>query len=61
MLSALPGADSQLQANMRISMNVRITAVQLRQLNQVLAERVDADSAGCASAALDRHLATIKQ
>lgn len=59
MLSALPGAESQLQAHARISMNVGITAGQLRQLTQVLAERVDADSARRASEALDRHLATL--
>ncbi len=59
MLSALPGAESQLQAHMRISMNVGITAGQLRQLIQVLSSRVDADMARRASKALDRHLATL--
>ncbi|MEN1478576.1 carboxymuconolactone decarboxylase family protein, partial [Pseudomonas aeruginosa] len=59
MLSALPGADSQLQAHMRISMNVGITASQLRQLTQVLSSRVDADMARRANEALDRHLATL--
>ncbi len=58
MLSALPGADSQLQAHMRISMNVGLTAGQLRQLTQVLAARADADMARRASEALERHLAT---
>lgn len=58
MLSALPGADSQLQAHMRISMNVGLTTGQLRQLTQVLAARADADMARRASEALDRHLAT---
>lgn len=58
MLSALPGAEPQLQSHMRISMNVGLTAGQLRQLTQVLAERVDADPARRASEALDRHLAT---
>ena len=38
MLSALPGADSQLQAHMGISMNVGLTAGQLSQLTQVLAD-----------------------
>lgn len=60
MLSALPGADSQLQAHMRISMNVGLTAGQLRQLIQVLSARVAADMAARASAALDRHLATVR-
>ncbi len=59
MLSALPGVESQLQAHMRISMNVGITASQLRQLAPVLAERVNADTARRASQALDRHLATV--
>jgi hypothetical protein len=39
MLSALPGAESPLQSHMRISMNVGLTASQLRQLTQVLADR----------------------
>ncbi|MGO4329058.1 carboxymuconolactone decarboxylase family protein [Cupriavidus sp. 2TAF22] len=56
MLSALPGAESQLQAHMRISMNVGLTAGQLRQLTQVLADRVDAGTAGRAREALARHL-----
>lgn len=60
MLSALPGAEPQLQAHMRISMNVGLTAGQLRQLVQVLSSRADADMANRASGALDRHLATIK-
>ncbi|EMC2290407.1 carboxymuconolactone decarboxylase family protein [Salmonella enterica] len=59
MLSALPGAESQLQAHMRISMNVGITAGQLRQLTQVLSSRVNTDTARRASEALDRHLATL--
>jgi 4-carboxymuconolactone decarboxylase len=52
MLSALPGAESQLQAHMRISMNVGLTASQLRQLTQVLADRVDGDAARRAREAL---------
>lgn len=60
MLSALPGTDSQLQAHMRISMNVGLTAGQLRQLIQVLSSRADADMAGRATLALDSHLATVK-
>ncbi|TWG79058.1 hypothetical protein L602_000800001270 [Cupriavidus gilardii J11] len=42
---------------MRISMNVGLTAAQLRQLTQVLADRVDADSARRARAALEKQLA----
>jgi 4-carboxymuconolactone decarboxylase len=48
MLSALPGAESQ----MRISMNVGLTAQQMRQLTQVLADRVDAEHARRAREAL---------
>ena len=60
MLSALQGADSQLQAHMRISMNVGLTAHQLRQLIQVLSARVDTEMAARATSALDRHLATVQ-
>jgi alkylhydroperoxidase/carboxymuconolactone decarboxylase family protein YurZ len=59
MLSALSGAEPQLQAHMRIGMNVGLTAGQLRQLTQVLNERVDADMAQRAREALARHLATL--
>jgi alkylhydroperoxidase/carboxymuconolactone decarboxylase family protein YurZ len=58
MLSALPGAESQLQSHMRISMNVGLKAGQLRQLTQVLAERVGAEHARRAHEALERHLGT---
>lgn len=58
MLSALPGTESQLQSHIRISMNVGLTAGQLRQLTQALADRVDADHARRAREALERHLAT---
>ncbi len=58
MLSTLPGAESQLQSHMRISMNVGLTPSQLRQLTQVLADRVDADNARRAREALERQLAT---
>jgi 4-carboxymuconolactone decarboxylase len=59
MLSALPGAESQLQAHMRISMNVGLTVGQLRQLAQVLTDRVDLEHSGRAREALERHLATV--
>ncbi|WP_258234503.1 carboxymuconolactone decarboxylase family protein [Cupriavidus pinatubonensis] len=58
MLSSLPGAESQLQAHMRISMNVGLTEKQLRQVTEVLAERVSADNARRAREALDRQIAT---
>lgn len=57
MLSALAGAESQLQSHMRISMNVGITAAQLGQLAEVLAQRVDPDAARRAREALHRALA----
>lgn len=57
MLASLPGAESQLQSHMRISMNVGLTAAQLRQLTTVLADRVGSDAAQRARDALDRQLA----
>ncbi|GAA5233517.1 carboxymuconolactone decarboxylase family protein [Verticiella sediminum] len=58
MLSTLAGAESQLQSHMSMSMNTGLTASQLRQLAQVLADRVDAEHARRAREALERHLAT---
>ena len=58
MLSALPGADAQLQAHLGFSMNVGITPSQLRQLTDVLAERVAPEVGARARAALARQLAT---
>ncbi|MGJ7544113.1 carboxymuconolactone decarboxylase family protein [Variovorax sp. LT1R16] len=58
MLSALHGAESQVQSHMGIGMNAGITASQLNQLTQVLAEKVDADAARRAREALARQLAT---
>jgi alkylhydroperoxidase/carboxymuconolactone decarboxylase family protein YurZ len=57
MLAAMPGVEPQLQAHMRISMNVGISASQLRQLAQVLADRVGADAAQRARAGLGKQLA----
>jgi len=57
MLSALVGAESQLQAHMRISLNVGLTQSQLRRLAQVLDNRVGADNAQRARESLDRALA----
>ncbi|WP_254220308.1 carboxymuconolactone decarboxylase family protein [Burkholderia multivorans] len=56
MLAVLPGAEPQLQAHMRISMNTGITTSQLRQLGEVLAVRVDADAARRAREALERQI-----
>ncbi len=58
MLSALAGVESQLQSHIRISMNVGLSAQQLRQLGSVLADRVDAESAKRVRDALERHLAS---
>jgi alkylhydroperoxidase/carboxymuconolactone decarboxylase family protein YurZ len=53
MLAALGGVESQLQAHLRISMNIGLTTRQLRQLSEVLAERVGAEVARQADDALD--------
>ena len=58
MLAALTGVEPQLQVHIRISMNVGLSAQQMQQLGQLLADRVDADSARRAREALARHLAT---
>ncbi len=58
MLSALAGAESQLQSHMRISMNVGLTEAQLRQVAAVLQERGADINAQRARDALGRHLAT---
>lgn len=51
-LAAMPGVEAQLRSHMRASQRVGLTAAQLRQLTQVLAERGDAAAAQRASAAL---------
>jgi len=58
MLSALPGADAQLQAHFGFSMNVGLTAAQLSQVEQVLADKVDSKAAKQARDALSRQLAS---
>lgn len=57
MLSALLGAESQLQSHVRISMNVGLTAAQLRQLVQVLADHGLAAAAERVEEALNKQLA----
>ena len=57
-LAALAGVESQLQAHISISLNVGLSASQLRQLGQVLHERDDAVAAARVQAALDKQLAT---
>ncbi len=58
MLSALQGAESQLQAHMGFSMNVGLTAGQLGQLSQLLSDHVDREMGRRAQAALSRQLAS---
>lgn len=61
MLSALPGAEPQLQAHMRISMNVGLTAEQLQELPRVLATHVGSAAARRAADALAQHLASLQR
>lgn len=56
-LAATPGVEAQLRSHMRASMRVGLTAAQLRQLTQVLAERSDAATAKRANDALTQALA----
>lgn len=56
MLSALPGAESQLQSHLSISLNIGLHADQLQQLVQILAEQVDVATAQRAREALARVL-----
>jgi len=56
-LAATPGVEAQLRSHMRASLRVGLTAAQLRQLVQVLAERGDADAARRANDALTQALA----
>lgn len=55
-LAATPGVEAQLRSHMRASLRVGLTAAQLRQLTQVLAERVDKAAAERADAALTQAL-----
>lgn len=57
MLSVMQGTDPQLHGHMRISMNIGLTAEQLRAVIRVLADRVGVESAGRASQALEKQLA----
>lgn len=57
MLSALTGAESQVGSHVNISMNAGVTADQLRQLVEVLNEKVDATAAKRAGDALEQALA----
>lgn len=59
MLSALPGAEAQLQAHLRFSLNVGLTPAQMQHAVQVLDGRVSPDSARRAREALARVLDAI--
>ncbi|RZL93718.1 MAG: hypothetical protein EOP82_06675, partial [Variovorax sp.] len=61
MLAATPGVETQLRSHMAASMRVGLTAVQLRQVSQVLAERGDAAAAKRANEALTQVLATTEK
>lgn len=56
-LAATPGVEAQLRSHMRASMRVGLSAAQLRQLTQVLAERGDVGAGKRASEALTQALA----
>jgi len=56
-LAAMPGVESQLQAHVRISMNVGLTAPQLRSLADALAQGGQPDAAGRARTAIDKQAA----
>ena len=59
MLAAMPGVESQLQAHIRIAMNVGLTAAQLRNLADGLAQQGQAEASARARTALDKHLAEV--
>jgi 4-carboxymuconolactone decarboxylase len=56
-LAAMPGVESQLQAHIRISMNVGLTETQLRNAADALAEHGHADAARRTRSAIDKALA----
>jgi 4-carboxymuconolactone decarboxylase len=59
-LAATPGVEPQLRSHMAASMRVGLTAGQLRQLTEVLAERGEADAAKRATEALTQALAAMR-
>ena len=60
MLSALPGAESQLQSHLRYSLNVGLSASQMQHVTQVLADRVGEGNGQRAREALAPVLAAVK-
>jgi alkylhydroperoxidase/carboxymuconolactone decarboxylase family protein YurZ len=59
-LSSLDGLDSQVQSHMNISLNVKLTEGQLRQIAEVVREQIGADAGRRAHAALQRAMASRK-
>lgn len=55
-LAATPGAEAQLRSHMRASLRVGLSAAQLRQLTQVLADQVGLEAATRANEALSQAL-----
>lgn len=60
-LSAMSGVESQLQSHVRISMNVGITASQLKQVGQILADRVNAEAGRRTSEAVSQVISVKKE
>ena len=56
-LAATPGAEAQLRSHMSASLRVGLSAAQLRQLTEVLAQRGDPEAAKRAAVALKQALA----
>jgi 4-carboxymuconolactone decarboxylase len=55
-IPALRGVDPQLQCHVGISLNIGITASQLEQLADGVAQQVDADAGNCVRESLKRQL-----
>ena len=60
-LAATPGVEAQLRSHMGASMRVGLSAAQLRQVTQILAEGVDGQTAERASVALTQALAAASE
>lgn len=60
-LSAMTGTESQLQAHIRISMNVGLSEPQLRQAASILQKNVDAGAGQRANQALDQQQAATEK
>jgi alkylhydroperoxidase/carboxymuconolactone decarboxylase family protein YurZ len=56
-LAAMPGVESQLEAHIGISMNTGLTAAQLRQLADALAQAGQPEAARRAQAAIEKQVA----